>query len=395
MSAALLLPAAASAAAFPFVHLGAIGPIQSFGLIVAGGVLFGAWLLRLYAEWHKVSDDNIRALLTWVMVSGFLGAHLFNMVAYDWHRIGAVVDNAPPSWWFLPEPLWFSNWPLPLRIWDGISSFGGFIGGTIGFAIFTWWRRLPARMMLDVTGVGLLPAFSIGRIGCTVVSDHVGAWVDPGSSWAFLAMEYPKTFNNEVVQQLIQDHRPVGDTLLAWNLGLIEFLYLVPVNLLVLWIAFRPGKRPAAGTVAALVCGLYAPVRFFLEYLRPVSSDPRHLGLTFAQWSAMLLAAGAVYLIVRLRTSGKPAETMTPTWQEAQEKLRVILKEEPVAAAPKVEAKKAAPTDPKDDPIAIARREREAQEEAEAAERRRKQDEEVERKAQAAKAATAASDDKK
>src|SRR3954452_24215840 len=203
---ALLTSAGLAAAGLPYFHIGALDigiPIQGFGMIVAAGVLIGATPLRRYAEWHGVSDDHIRGLLTWVIVAGFLGAHEFDVLAYQFDRIGDATMVQPASWWFLPAALWTSNWPLVLRIWDGISSYGGFIGGGIGFAIYVWWKRLagrvvarltirgplPGRLFADITIVGLLPAFTVGRIACTVVSDHIGAAVDPSAWYAGLAMD--------------------------------------------------------------------------------------------------------------------------------------------------------------------------------------------------------------
>ena len=327
----------------PFFQLGSLGPIQSFGIIVAAGVLIGAALLRRYAEWHGIEDDHIRSLLGWVTICGFLGAHEFDMIAYNWDKIGAPANEVPPGWWILPEGLWVGNWPLPLRIWDGISSYGGFVGGAMGFAFYVWWKRLPVRLLADVTIVGLLPAFSIGRIGCTVVSDHVGAAVaDPDAWYAVLAMDYPRSAStNSIVAHLFQQRPEAGDHILAWNLGLVELLYLIPVNAAVLWLAFRSTRRPPAGFVAVLSGILYAPVRFFLDYLRPENSDPRHLGLTFAQWSSILAFGVSVYVAGRVLKSGKPAATIATTSREAQDKLRVILKEEEEAAEVKPKGKSA------------------------------------------------------
>src|SRR5712672_119733 len=129
MYALALLTSAGTAAAtagLPYFHLGALDigiPIQWFGMIVAVGVLLGATPLRRYAEWHGVSDDHIRGLLTWVIVAGFLGAHEFDVLAYQFDRIGDATMVQPAGWWFLPSALWPSNWPLVLRIWDGISSY--------------------------------------------------------------------------------------------------------------------------------------------------------------------------------------------------------------------------------------------------------------------------------
>src|SRR5258706_10688640 len=102
----------ASSAALPFFHLGSFDvpvinvPIQSFGVIVAGGGLIGAGLLRRYAEWHGVSDEHIRKLLGWGTVCGFFGAHEVDMIAYNWDKIGGGANNIPPHWFtgYIPLP---------------------------------------------------------------------------------------------------------------------------------------------------------------------------------------------------------------------------------------------------------------------------------------------------
>jgi prolipoprotein diacylglyceryltransferase len=218
--------------------------------------------------------------------------------------------------------------------------------------------------MADITILGLLPAFSIGRIGCTVVSDHIGSMVDSANWYAFLAMDYPVhavggggrvdyTDTLGPVANLAQTHMrgQVGDfTLTAWNLGLVELLWLIPVNALILWLGFRSTKRPNAGLLVVLTGVLYAPVRFFLDFLRPEETDPRYDGLTFAQWASILAFAVAGYVAWKIIQTGKPAKTITKTSGEAQAQLKVLLKEteaeekeapEPeVAAAPKKKKKK-------------------------------------------------------
>lgn len=311
----------------PYFHLGSLDigiPIQSFGMIVAAGVLIGAALLRRYAEWHGISDEHIRGLTGWITVSGFIGAHVFDVIAYQWNDL-------------MEHPILF------LEIWKGISSYGGFIGGAIGFAIYVWWKRLPPRLFADTAIVGLLPAFSIGRIGCTVVSDHIGAAVDRGAWYASLAMNYPDDpVHRElalapVLQMSDSNHSLIVDKhLLAWNLGLVEFLYLLPVNALILFLAFRSWKRVNSGLLIVLTGMLYAPVRFFLDFLRPEDTDPRYLGLTFAQWASFLAFGAAAYVAFLIFKSGSPAETVTKTSGEAQRRLKMILKED-VAPPKKIE----------------------------------------------------------
>jgi phosphatidylglycerol:prolipoprotein diacylglycerol transferase len=312
-----------SVAALPFlkppppINLGGI-PIQVFGMIVAAGVLIGAAILRRYAEWHGVTDEHIRSLTGWIMVAGFIGAHEFDVIAYQWDRIGE-------AWAIWPV----SHWPLPIRFWDGISSYGGFIGGAAGFAIYVWWKRLPVRLYADIAIAGLLPAFTIGRIGCTVVSDHIGSAVDATKWYAAIAMDYPRNLN---MAHLAEHYPGTSEMIRAWNLGLIEFLYLIPVNAVILWLAFRTKKRPNAGILAALAGLLYSPVRFFLDFLRPEETDPRHLGLTFAQWASILAIGVAAYVLFKFTKHGEPADIVAPTAGDAQRQLKMILKDEAAAA---------------------------------------------------------------
>ena len=314
---------------FPFFHLGVLAhvgalEIQWFGAIVAAGVLIGASLLRRYAEWHGLSDYHIRHLLGWVTVCGFIGAHEFDMIAYNWAHVSDPIGLWPPS-----------HWPLVIRFWDGIASYGGFVGGAAGFAFYVWWKRLPPKLMADITIVGLLPAFTIGRIGCTVVSDHIGSAVDPHKWYSFLAVNYPVKDGFPQISQLVELHPEVlhHGHVLAWNLGLIEFLYLAMMCAIILPLAFRPKPRLNAGLLVALTGVLYSPVRFILDFFRPEETDPRHLGLTFAQWIAILSFGIAVYALVYVMKRGEPAEPVAETSGDAQRALRTLLKEPAAASA--------------------------------------------------------------
>jgi phosphatidylglycerol:prolipoprotein diacylglycerol transferase len=358
----------------PYFHLGAIGPIQSFGIIVAVGVLIGAGVLRRYAEWHGISDDHIRGLTGWVTITGFIGAHIFDVLFYQWEALEK-------------DPL------LIVMLWKGISSYGGFLGGAIGWWIYVWWKRLPMRLMADVTVIGLLVAFSIGRIGCTVVSDHIGSAVNPSQWYAALAMEYPRHIGG-LGEHYTEITTP---TITAWNLGLLEFLYLVPVNLFILWYAFRAARpngetkdgkakwldRHNAGMVTALTGLLYAPVRFLLDFLRfNPEADPRYFDLTFAQWVSILAFGASIALVMKIAKNGSPAEPVTQTAGEAQRALKVILKDD--EAKEKDEKKTEKKVDP---PKAIAK-EKEKEPDPEDDE-----DEELAKEAEAAGKADADEDD--
>jgi phosphatidylglycerol---prolipoprotein diacylglyceryl transferase len=293
----------AGAFGLPYIavpHLSLVGPlkIEPFGVLVALGVVLGARLLDKYAAWHRASEDDTRGLTWWLIISGFAGAHLFDVLAYQWDKM-------------IEDPL------LLIKVWAGISSYGGFIGGAIGYTLYVWWKRLSPTLWADIAAVGLLPAFSIGRIGCVIVHDHPGS---PTTS--ALGFDYPLSFTQNL-----------GFTtpMRLHNLALYELAYLILVNAVILGLAFRKSKRLPAGLVASLLGVLYAPVRFFLDYLRLDSTDPRYAGLTFAQWSSLVAFAVALYVTMRVLRSGKAALTTDdPMPEKKGAKLKVD---------PKVEAK--------------------------------------------------------
>jgi phosphatidylglycerol:prolipoprotein diacylglycerol transferase len=258
--------------------------VEPFGTIVVAGVFLGALLLRRYAARHGIDPDEARNLTLWIVLTGAIGAHVFELLMYERPRMDA-------------DPL------LILKLWDGISSYGGFIGGGIGYALYVRRKRLPAGLVADTVVIGLLVAFSIGRIGCTIIHDHVGS-----ATGFWMGTDYPRS--ELASRHLLSAFPGAGASVRAHNLGLYELLFLVPLNALVLTLAFRDERPLPAGCLAILVALVYAPARFLLEYLRLDVSDPRYAGLTFAQWCSLIAFAMAAATAVVVLRHGKPAPTM-------------------------------------------------------------------------------------
>jgi phosphatidylglycerol---prolipoprotein diacylglyceryl transferase len=271
--------------ALPFFSLPTLDigiPLQPFGIIVATGVLIGAEILRRYGFRYNVDDEDIRSLTMWVIVTGFLGAHVLDILMYEQDRLSAE------------GPV------LLLKMWDGISSFGGFVGGAFGYIFWVWWKRMTPGLIADTVGVGLLPAFSIGRIGCTIVHDHIGR-----ATSSSLGVDYPRS---ELVARGVYDELGGhGAIIRAHNLAMYELAYLIPVNIFILWLAFQKKKRLPAGFIAVMIGLLYAPVRFFIEFWRLNTSDPRYAGFTFAQWMSITALGIAGYAGFWLWKNGVPA----------------------------------------------------------------------------------------
>jgi phosphatidylglycerol---prolipoprotein diacylglyceryl transferase len=129
----------------------------------------------------------------------------------------------------------------------------------------------------------LVIGWVFGRLGCTLVHDHLGT-----PSEFVLAVRFP--------------NGPRHD------LGLYEFLYTVVVLVPAVFVLARRPRPP--GTSVAVLALLYAPARFLLEFLRQTDlpgAKVRHRGLTVAQYGSIVLAGIGIGLAMRIRRrAGSP-----------------------------------------------------------------------------------------
>ena len=280
--------------------------IKPFGMLVALGGYLGAIVAGRRAKERKLDPAVMSQLIFWVVSAGFIGGHVLDAVFYHPSRI--------PK-----DPLYV------LRLWDGLSSYGGFVGAIIGAVL---WRTIYNRKILpfgDVICSALPIGWMFGRAGCAVVHDHPGAL-----SEAWFAVRYPTGVGFGFVGR--------------YDLGLYECLLTIPlaVGFAIAW--RRDPFRPI-GFYAGWMCVAYAPVRFFLDFLRVTEAenpggDPRYGGLTPAQWACFgLLALGVV--IVRIASKG-------PRTEPPKEGLAPIVAADP--SKPVKEAPRVADADEEDKP---------------------------------------------
>jgi phosphatidylglycerol---prolipoprotein diacylglyceryl transferase len=211
---------------------------------------------------HGFSSDEASSLIAWAVVLGLVSAHVFDVLAY------------------YPERLRADPFEL-FRVWGSLSSWGGMLGGISGLAFVAWRRGLGAAGVLRFVDLALyaLPfTLAVGRLGCGLQHDHLGI-----ASTSFLAVNFP--------------------TGPRFDLGLLEFFYLIPVSLIFLWLGRK--QRPP-GFYLGLFFVLYAPGRFVLDTLR--TDDARYLGWTPAQYLCVITTlAGLAVLTWSLRRASPVA----------------------------------------------------------------------------------------
>ncbi len=251
--------------------------VKPFGVLVAIGVYAGTSLAMRRARQRGMEAKPMSDYLLWMLVTAFVLSHVLDALFYH------------------PELVWRDPLYL-LRIWDGLSSYGGFIGAVVGSFIWKWYyRRKSALEHIDVA-VSVMPlAWVFGRAGCSVVHDHPGM-----VSSAWFAVRFPVRPLPADFWGLYSQEPYVG----RFDLGLYECVLTIPLAIAVHILWRRRPQRPP-GYYIGVICTLYPPIRFLLDFLRLPSAshvaggDPRYAGLTPAQWACFALFAVGLYFLRR------------------------------------------------------------------------------------------------
>jgi phosphatidylglycerol:prolipoprotein diacylglycerol transferase len=271
---------------FPMEPWRPFGPdgleLAPFGFLVAIGIILGTVIAGRRAKQLGLSERVVADVALWAVIPGFIGAHLVHQLAYYPHEL---VDHYVNGVLVPGEP-----WRI-LMIWKGISSFGGFIGGTLGVVYyFRKHKELPFLPYADAIIFGFAFAWIFGRLGCTTAFDHPGSPTD-----FFMGMTYG---GDQLDRFKVALHGKV-----IHNLGLYEALWSVGMSAF-FW-SQRNKPRFKGWYLAAFVIA-YMPFRFMLDFLREV--DVRY-GLTPGQWFAILLLGLGIHLALK---ASKKNDVMVP-----------------------------------------------------------------------------------
>jgi phosphatidylglycerol:prolipoprotein diacylglycerol transferase len=252
----------------PFPVIGVL-KLQPFGLLVAIGILFGSRIAEWRGEKTGVPRQVVADFLVYTTVIGLIACYFLNALFYEPQDLVAIVRD--------PTQLF--------KKYLGLSSYGGFVGG-IGAAL---WFRHKKQMSLIVIGdvwcFALPFAWVFCRSGCFTVHDHPGL-----VSNFFLA---------------VANYNEKGEP--RHDLGLYEVIWSAAVIPLFLWLGIKPRPR---GFFMALLPILYAPVRFFLDYLRETpdnGGDVRYFGLTPAQYASVAFTLVGIAMAVRVARGPEPS----------------------------------------------------------------------------------------
>ena len=263
----------------PGYHLFGPVTVHAFGAIVAVAVLTGWRMSVARARTKGLDTELFQDLLVYVVLSGFVVAHLYSVLAYFPREA-------------MEDPL------LLLKFWEDISSFGGFAGGLLGLWLFFRFKArdadASARLRyLDVIAYVFPFAWAIGRLACTAAHDHpgtvtmfpLGISLKSPEAQAYIAFFYREAGRSADLPQ------PAALEKMAFHdLGWYEFLYMSCLMVPAFLALDRKPRPPGFFPIAFLL--LYVPARFFLDFLR--IGDARYFGLTPGQYAGIAVFLAAI-----------------------------------------------------------------------------------------------------
>ena len=230
----------------PTVHAGPF-TLSPFGLLAALGIYVAARITFVSAKAQGLSPRPLEDYALWGVGAGIVGGHLVHLLLYH------------------PEELHAGGWQV-LKFWEGLSSFGGLLGGIVAARIFFHVRKVRFSDYGDALALGVAPGWAIARVGCFLIHDHPGV-----RSHFFLAVHFPGGPRHD--------------------LGLYDALWLGALAAL---LVFFRRRQLLTGRLLPLLALLYGVGRFAFDFLRAQDLtyvDARYWGLTPAQYACFLLWA--------------------------------------------------------------------------------------------------------
>jgi phosphatidylglycerol---prolipoprotein diacylglyceryl transferase len=264
---------------FPELPLG----LNTFGVMVALGVLVGMAIGAGYGRRFDVAREDTYRIVTVMVLAGLVGARLTWVLTHT-----DEIDD-----------------PLDVvALWEGGIELaaGSVVALLVGLPTFLRWSRARRWHVLNGYAWGLTVAAAFGRVGAYGAGEHFGRTTD-----FFLGTRYEGGDTLEPClggdpDQLCAGGTRLREGLVFHNTALYEVLWLAALFVLMgllVWRARRKGRHVLPVTLVALFLVTYGVARFLTDTLRV--NDERLLTLTVAQWMCIAMFLYGAYLWFRTR----------------------------------------------------------------------------------------------
>lgn len=234
-----------------------------YGLMIVLGFLIGMPFMVREGEALGFDRRKMVKVCYWSLIFGYIGARLLYVIV-----------------------TWKEFAPNPLKIFyigsGGLVFYGGFIGGLLGFIIFSRIHKLPLLSLLDISAAPLTFNQMLGRFGCFFA----------GCCWG---KSCPVDYIFAVEFHHHESLAPLNTSLHPTQLYEAAFLF---IQMFVVHAIYR--RRKFSGQAAASYLMIYATGRFIIEFFRgdDVRGFIAESGLSVSQGIAIVMFGVGVALWV-------------------------------------------------------------------------------------------------
>lgn len=256
-------------------------PVTTYGIWLALGMLCALFAAARLAANDGLPKEKIYDLGLWALVGGLLGSKLL-------------------MYFVEPDVQVFS---LDFLRSGGVF-YGGLIGGFLAVVAVVRFHRLPFWKVADAFAPAVALGQAFGRQGCFAAGC---CWGKPTDSW--LGVHFTDAGHEYTG---VPVYGPSGAELYLYPTQLIESLTMLAVFGFLFWLHRR---KKFDGQILVTYGIIYSIVRFSIEFIR---DDPRGdlmgltslTGLSTSQLASLLVAAASVvFLVFRLRSATRPANS--------------------------------------------------------------------------------------
>ncbi len=227
--------------------------IYTYGFFVALAMLAVFLLADRRASSLGISRAIVIDLIFLLFVSGVVGARLFFVAQH--------FEDYREHFWKL-----FSIQE------GGLVWYGGFLTAAFLGLVYASARKWPLLPLCDFFAPLLALAHGIGRLGCFLNGCCFGKVTDSA-----LGVTFP------------------GDSVARHPVQLYEAVFLFILSAFLFYLSSKK-KRDGDVFIGYLI--FYGVFRFFIEFLR--GDQTLLAGLTYPQWTSILLFAGGIFLMIQL-----------------------------------------------------------------------------------------------
>lgn len=234
--------------------------VQWYSVAIIAAIIVGFYIALREAKRKGISQDDIYSMGTWAVLAGIVGARLLHVIdKWDYYLANPGAIFALQS--------------------GGLAILGAILGGLAAAVVYTRRRGLPLGQLADIAAPAIILGQAIGRIGCTINGDAVGAATD--LPWGFVYVN-----QNAMAPSLGQAYHPTQVYEMVWDLLIFGFLW---------WARTRV---KVDGLLFLIYLSLYSAGKFTISFWR---TEVLFLfGMQEAQVVSLATIAFAMFVAVNL-----------------------------------------------------------------------------------------------